>query len=1217
MAGKAHGSGNGTAKRKKRGGWGQGLFIAAMVLLVLAESAACAWKLGWIGKTTGTDADSSQELTADQSLYTEDGILKASIRLSADRTDFYLNEAGQAVVTVSVPSSIASGSVTVNDADTGKQWSLDTAAMEQNGDECTGTFTMDVTAEKSGVSELTATMGDYYSTPLAIYVTPHITEEQMGTLIDTGADLTAYIQDNAASYADADAEAKAACDWLTKDSRVSGARQDGTSVFYNTTDGLLGEFSSEGIDSSTFGNGIAKNTANASTETTTGTTKKLAGADDNTAETMNSAVSALTQQAKEAAENGVQDAGEYLKKQEEADANNQSFHTYGREISLFEKYGTDKEMVDSGHVMGNIYGGNICCNSDVLGLMPTADSMDDKDWIKNEVQKLSGETGGKGTYEEGDQALTSLLINDDLLQYGTVIWNMHGGTWSDKTGKESTQGTVVNYLAYSVSADKANDKVEKVKEMRNKIMKLADEAYQWDTKDNKHKDEFYNNFYANYNYPNSWKLVYTTYSGTENDGGDVDIYMTSRYLMDRLQGKTFPNTVFYLCSCWGLMDRTFDEWLLNSGAGEVYSYDSPIETGIAIQFGDKIFTGLSERSGTDTLWRTKTVSEAAQYFDENDLNEMLEDMARRGQKTNMSKEKDEAKKEKLWKDWLKKNRDRFHFRGIRPMSVQPWNIVQKNPDGNSETDDGIFDYTLYYAGRGDYFYQGEGTLTGTVKAKKEGEEDTAAVAAGGAVVTAYRYYNMAFQKEAEQTAGSDGSFSFEKLPCGIYVMQVSYNSTDGSAAQKNVAVQFRQEKADGGTIVLEISDKPQNNGGSFVGYKGSLYYWKYTADSFDDPGYDGTFNNKWDYTGNSLICRAADGTEKTLIKDSGHGSLWICGDRIYYESTDQEKSVKLDGSDQKGYGQGSLQYVDYDSGTVLYSGSDPTSIFTISGDQQITLAECEDGVYPEAVAVKDGWFYYIEPRLDDQYVVFVKKTKLDGTDNTTIGTILTKITKNVSGGAAAKGVMSGDDIYVTWCPIGGSGVFYSAGAIYKVSMTDGQVDVVASMNQAEAPIFTGIYQANAADGKSYIYYCGENGDKQYTAFQFGTWPWIEGGVRRVEAASKTAEDTDEVFIPDGSFAYLNGGISTRLNGAAEATEIVTKDMLTAAGYGKLLDFDAKEISTITDFSVVGEKAYIGITTMKLSGTQGQWGMHTAYDREKTTVYEVKIGGTEMKAIMEY
>lgn len=58
-----------------------------------------------------------------------------------------------------------------------------------------------------------------------------------------------------------------------------------------------------------------------------------------------------------------------------------------------------------------------------------------------------------------------------------------------------------------------------------------------------------------------------------------------------------------------------------------------------------------------------------------------------------------------------------------------------------------------------------------------------------------------------------------------------------------------------------------NNGGRFVSYNGSVYYWRFAPGSISQTGVLGSFTQV-EGVSNTLVCRNANGEETELIQDT-------------------------------------------------------------------------------------------------------------------------------------------------------------------------------------------------------------------------------------------------------------------------------------------------------------------------------------------------------------
>lgn len=96
-------------------------------------------------------------------------------------------------------------------------------------------------------------------------------------------------------------------------------------------------------------------------------------------------------------------------------------------------------------------------------------------------------------------------------------------------------------------------------------------------------------------------------------------------------------------------------------------------------------------------------------------------------------------------------------------------------------------------GNANIFAKGMGRLTGKVVDKEQNGVD-------GATITAWRYFNEEFSSQKEMKAGKDGTFAFEDLPCGRYVIVAKAGDQ-----RVNATIVLDEDSIDGGLLEANAS----------------------------------------------------------------------------------------------------------------------------------------------------------------------------------------------------------------------------------------------------------------------------------------------------------------------------------------------------------------------------------------------------------------------------
>ncbi len=150
-----------------------------------------------------------------------------SMALSADQTDFTVQEDGTVTLTVHSPDAEEVGIYN----ETGE--CLATLTSDNLDEEGNWSVTLDIMAEEDTVLSLTARSQNGSSMPLNLYITTPITGEMMQECEDILEELTAYLSGQGYQEEDYDEETlELAAEWLSADDRVdSVSRQDAMTTF--------------------------------------------------------------------------------------------------------------------------------------------------------------------------------------------------------------------------------------------------------------------------------------------------------------------------------------------------------------------------------------------------------------------------------------------------------------------------------------------------------------------------------------------------------------------------------------------------------------------------------------------------------------------------------------------------------------------------------------------------------------------------------------------------------------------------------------------------------------------------------------------------------------------------------------------------------------------------------------------------------------------------
>lgn len=1151
-------------KKKRKSGLGGILLIAVAVLALLAVFLVFYKKNGTDtllpegnGGTSGTESVEESEEDSLSKFYLEDGTLRSSIILMSDKTQFYSNEDGEFTLTVSVPEEEASGTVTVTDDSGNALVTADASEMREEGGRLLLEKTLSIDTSVNGTTHLKAAMGEHDSCELTLYVNPHVTDEQMDTLVDVDADLAEYMEENSESIGEnADEKLSAAEEFLKNDGRIAAASVDGTVVYYQTTDSLIGAYDVEPLDTSVDGSG----------ETPAENTEASGAA----------ASSGETGTGSEASADGTVSGAGGASEEEDA------FEEDGWLLTLFQGIGTEGTTeTEDGHVTSRYWMDEddvVSCNNRVLVLIPTPEVMGSEGFnsiafFKDGGNTLAGALGGTETILEGEEAMRSMVLSDDLARYGTVYWHCHGEVMSGNDGDH-----VLFLVSFTKHGDKWVFNTDDDEAEAEKLQQEEEAAYEWNPH-GKGQEDFNDYFFGNINKPEDFRMILYAKDRVANGEDGAGIYMTDRFLVNWYMDFTFPNTLFYFGTCSGIRSDLLSNFLLAHGAAGVYGYKKEALN----QVDAEKCRYLGEHSGqisSENPERTMVFQEIAYlYSGSGELQTNLDSAA--------------VQNEQLEDDGF---------------------VLYDTPRSHSDWE---YLTTCYFLGKTGFYYQGTGTLEGRVLTKETGEEDSAAVPLSGASVKIYRFLNTGFSKIDTLTTDADGHFRAEKYASGYYILSVR----DRSGNEKVVSADLETGTFDGGDIILE-STGVKNNGGYAVGYGANTYYWKYNANSFESTGVYGYFYPVSE-TVNQLICRENEtGAETVLYEGTGYDELWISGESIWFKTNYASwKSIGLDGStgDSVTFN-GQVLGADEETGYLIAFDSDMGGIITIDRDGVKNLICGMSDATSETVGLFEtvdgkGFFWSIVGSGSGSVDVF-SVGLTDGswadygryTVEDPEGVLLTS-------GIDVTTAHSDTNLYLCVNPVVGSGTFYYPGAIWKIAIDGSEVAELKNATDADAPQTSGIVITQDETIGTRLWYCADSG---YTIHEDTMHPWRDSMTEMQIDKILTSAASGMLTEYDG-YAVAEGGICIRLDESSmELTQIVSAGTLSNAGYPSLSGTASGDtVYYVSRYSRVGQTAFIEITEMRSAAIAGGLNGGMGYDRTKSTLWAVPIGEDSMTAIYSY
>jgi len=395
-----------------------------------------------------------------------------------------------------------------------------------------------------------------------------------------------------------------------------------------------------------------------------------------------------------------------------------------------------------------------------------------------------------------------------------------------------------------------------------------------------------------------------------------------------------------------------------------------------------------------------------------------------------------------------------------------------------------------------------------------------------------------------------------------------------------------------------------NNGGRFVSYNGSVYYWRFAPGSISQTGVLGSFTQV-EGVSNTLVCRNANGEETELIQDTGTGPLFISGGRIYYEKGYSSWGVcQLDGQPVTSYDSVNvLEALQQQEAVVAQDYS--KGIFVIAADGSETVLAPAEASY---IGISDGSMYYgiaADNRMD------VYCIGLDGGNQAAIGSIvMSQDYGNFEILSIGDVLMQDDGIYFTCGFYGGTGNFFSAGGIYRIGY-DGSFSTLLDPSGPQQVNFPKIY-IQQTDGASTLYYY--SGDGYSNA---GSWDgWVSENVYGMNLETGETAPSSFVLSDIGDIVCMDESIQTLTDNSGQYKVVLSQEAGASLGYTDIGGHSGNGEIFVADLDLVDDTAYFTITKMTEDPSVSV-GWRTGYSRDSMKTYMTRLGTDEVTLLNEY
>ena len=500
------------------------------------------------------------------------------------------------------------------------------------------------------------------------------------------------------------------------------------------------------------------------------------------------------------------------------------------------------------------------------------------------------------------------------------------------------------------------------------------------------------------------------------------------------------------------------------------------------------------------------------------------------------------------------------------------------------------DMALSIAGTEDAAAHELGTVTGVIYSKS-GEDSYANLD-----VTSVAVYNENGDKVSETDPAEIGLHEEDEgtyiLPCYTLLLEAGNYTLEVGGDNFNTQTREITVEANEVNIVdieipaSEIIHEADQLAGEVVsGTDGTVYYWKYGPDSFEDSAAGAQFQPVVGAV-NQLTARDPEGNETVVLETAGDGKLLLEGNRIFYERTVDDMSgsavcsYDMDTGEQKDWGEGKLQ-----------AGAGNRVICSDNTYSRIDVIDPETGERSELVSGRfltaDGESIYYQPPESDAEAagkgrVTLAVIQAGGSGQKNLYTTEPDLYPDddfMGDAVITFMVIKENDIYFSYGSYSGSSVSFSGGKIVRVSKDGSSGEVVAGNDGLQDAIFT-VNDDGAVTGTS-----------------------IESG------GSIYIEPMDRYYTKDGEIGFFN-----EENGNPEI--LISRSDYASAGSEPCGQMGGESALSVRYAVRVGDDVYFMLDHAVMD-TENFSGWRTSYIHDRSTMLKKNLTSGEVQSIYEY
>lgn len=420
---------------------------------------------------------------------------------------------------------------------------------------------------------------------------------------------------------------------------------------------------------------------------------------------------------------------------------------------------------------------------------------------------------------------------------------------------------------------------------------------------------------------------------------------------------------------------------------------------------------------------------------------------------------------------------------------------------------------------------------------------------------------------------------------GTYTAEAEYEG-------KKVSVEFTVPDETSVTLSF-VDDEVKNNGRPVVGFGPEVFYFENTKDTYEKTGIMGYFSSV--YNAKNRVIRLNQDNKWDIGSFQASGNIFIWNENLYFaNSANNWYSCNLDGTEVLAESIRGIQGASAHPNILIYTNSDYKPFILNASGKKVALKDStfflgfhEDSAYFAVLGSKNVSYYrYAE---DDDELSF-------------IGAVDLVIDSGMSGSHQGGAVFEEDGIYVTAGSMGGTGMFYSHGGLYRVDYNEGIETLIASKDDKYSLDFNDIYILHDEDGNRRLYF---GHGAYYSNVGSGFAANISENVYYIDLDSKNISKTSGFTLCKKMGQFLkDGDIKAYIDNSGVPVTIMTKDELDNLGYTNL-GYSGSTSSDSLTLDIIDNYAYICLRQITVDDS-ASLGWRQGYRLSRMGLYRINL-----------